>query len=263
MRLNLESRLAQRVLWRVASRVYRHEDDIYAVGRTVRWSDWITPRHTIRVDVTSRNSPLRSLNFAGLRIKDAVCDDLREATGERPERDVTDALKVLGYEADPATTIVREWGRFAGWLKFKGPKKIGQIIITEKLPVAASVSSPVSRAVAAMWGAFDVVNAIEGVLKTAAEWPRGNAEYEKSVQAHLDANASLKSYEAAFLASKQIADNFTSKGKTTARALGRALTAADVMFEMNNGAPVNSLILVSFFSKVCGTSVTGEVANVP
>lgn len=87
LRLNLESRLAQRVLWRVASRVYRHEDDIYALGRQVNWSDWITPRHTLRVDVTSRRSHLRSLNFAGLRIKDAVCDDLRERTGERPSVD--------------------------------------------------------------------------------------------------------------------------------------------------------------------------------
>jgi putative N6-adenine-specific DNA methylase len=87
MRLNLESRLAQRVLWRVASRVYRNEDDIYHLGRNVNWSDWITPRHTIRVDVTSRRSHLQSLNFAGLRIKDAVCDDLRERTGERPSVD--------------------------------------------------------------------------------------------------------------------------------------------------------------------------------
>ena len=87
LRLNLESRLAQRVLWRVGSRVYRHEDDIYALGRQVNWSDWITPRHTLRVDVTSRRSHLRSLNFAGLRIKDAVCDDLRERTGERPSVD--------------------------------------------------------------------------------------------------------------------------------------------------------------------------------
>ena len=87
MRLNLESRLAQRVLWRVATRVYRNEDDIYQLARTVNWSDWITPRNTIRVDVTSRRSHLQSLNFAGLRIKDAVCDDLRDRTGERPDVD--------------------------------------------------------------------------------------------------------------------------------------------------------------------------------
>ena len=87
MRLNLESRLAQRVLWRVATRVYRHADDIYVLARHVDWSEWITPQHTLRVDVVSRRSHLQSLNFVGLRVKDAVCDDLRERTGERPSVD--------------------------------------------------------------------------------------------------------------------------------------------------------------------------------
>lgn len=87
MRLNLESRLAQRVLWRVAESHYQHEDDLYRLGRLVDWAQWITPRHTLRVDVAARRSPLRSLQFAGLRIKDAICDHLRERTGERPSVD--------------------------------------------------------------------------------------------------------------------------------------------------------------------------------
>lgn len=86
-KLNLESRLAQRVLWRVGQRIYRDEEDLYALGTSIDWTDWINPSHTLRVDVTSRRSPLRSLNFAALRIKDAVCDVLRDATGERPSVD--------------------------------------------------------------------------------------------------------------------------------------------------------------------------------
>src|SRR5205814_7250169 len=74
MRLNLESRLAQRVLWLVAEGPYAHEHDLYDLARSVRWGDWITPRQTLRVDSTAQRSPLRSLNFANLRIKDAVCD---------------------------------------------------------------------------------------------------------------------------------------------------------------------------------------------
>jgi putative N6-adenine-specific DNA methylase len=90
MRLNLESRLAQRVLWRVAQAHYRGEDDLYALARSVRWGDWITPRQTLRVDTTSRNAPLKSLNFAALRIKDAVCDTMRESAGARPDVDTRD-----------------------------------------------------------------------------------------------------------------------------------------------------------------------------
>lgn len=90
MRLNLESRLAQRVLWRVAEAPYRSEDDLYALARGVHWPDWISPRQTLRVDTTARRAPLRSLNFATLRIKDAVCDAMRERAGARPSVDTRD-----------------------------------------------------------------------------------------------------------------------------------------------------------------------------
>jgi putative N6-adenine-specific DNA methylase len=90
MRLNLESRLAQRVLWPLAQGPYRDERDLYALARSVDWQRWITPQGTLRVDTTAQRSPLTSLNFAALRIKDAVCDALREATGERPGVDTRD-----------------------------------------------------------------------------------------------------------------------------------------------------------------------------
>src|SRR5678816_4520477 len=87
MLLNLESRLAQRVLIEVGEGGYRGEDDLYALARGIDWGDWIGPRQTLRVDTTAQRSPLKSLNFAALRIKDAVCDALREASGERPSVD--------------------------------------------------------------------------------------------------------------------------------------------------------------------------------
>ena len=87
MQLNLESRLAQRVLWPLAAGPYRDEQDLYALARGVDWTAWIRPEQTLKVDVSARRSPLRSLNFAALRIKDAVCDALRECTGARPSVD--------------------------------------------------------------------------------------------------------------------------------------------------------------------------------
>ena len=87
MLLNLESRLAQRVLIEVAEGPYRDENDLYALARGVAWSDWITPRQTLRVDTTAQRSPLKSLNFAALRVKDAVCDRMRDEHGERPNVD--------------------------------------------------------------------------------------------------------------------------------------------------------------------------------
>ncbi len=113
MRLNLESRLAQRVLWRLAEARYRGEDDLYALARGVRWHDWITPKQTLRVDTTARSAPLRSLNFASLRVKDAVCDAMRDAAGARPDVDTRnpDQALVLHLDGDQATLYVDTSGR--------------------------------------------------------------------------------------------------------------------------------------------------------
>lgn len=105
MRLNLESRLAQRVLWPLAHAPYASEHDLYDLARSVRWVDWITPRQTLRVDTSATRSPLQSLNFASLRIKDAVCDSLREAVGDRPSVDTRhpDLAIVLHLSAEHAS----------------------------------------------------------------------------------------------------------------------------------------------------------------
>ncbi|MDR2014985.1 MAG: THUMP domain-containing protein [Azoarcus sp.] len=86
-RANLESRLASRVLWRVGSGRYRGEADIYKLARSLTWTKWFTQDETIRVFVTARQSPLKSLEFITLRIKDAVCDHFRVACGSRPSVD--------------------------------------------------------------------------------------------------------------------------------------------------------------------------------
>ncbi len=87
MQLNLESRLAQRVLWPLIDGPYRDEHDLYDLARRVPWTDWISNEQTLRVDVSAMRSPLQSINFAALRIKDAVCDVMRDATGARPSVD--------------------------------------------------------------------------------------------------------------------------------------------------------------------------------
>jgi putative N6-adenine-specific DNA methylase len=133
MRLNLESRLAQRVLWPLAHGPYRNEVDLYDLTRSVDWTQWITPRQTLRVDTTAQRSPLRSLNFASLRVKDAVCDALREASGERPSVDTRAPDLPLALHLSPTHATLyadtsgealfkRGW-RDAGALKGEAPLK--------------------------------------------------------------------------------------------------------------------------------------------
>ena len=88
LRLNLMSRLAQRVLIELAHAPYRDEHELYRLASDVAWEQWFSPRQSFRVDVTAQASPLKSLNFATLRIKDAVADRFRQqAGGVRPSID--------------------------------------------------------------------------------------------------------------------------------------------------------------------------------
>jgi putative N6-adenine-specific DNA methylase len=84
---NLHSRLASRVLWRLTGGSYRNESDLYEMARAVAWETHFKPSQTLRVDVTATRSPLRSLQFATLKIKDAVVDRMRELCGDRPSID--------------------------------------------------------------------------------------------------------------------------------------------------------------------------------
>jgi len=86
-RANLWSRLASRVLWRVAQFEYAGEDDIYAAARAVNWFDLFDVTRTLRVYVTAQKSPVKSLEFVTLRVKDAVCDRFRDDVGRRPDVD--------------------------------------------------------------------------------------------------------------------------------------------------------------------------------
>ena len=83
-RVNLESRIASRVLWRVFHGPYRDEQGIYHVARGLGWPEWFTPRRTIKVSVSARECRLKSLDFVTLRIKDGICDRFRADTKARP-----------------------------------------------------------------------------------------------------------------------------------------------------------------------------------
>lgn len=104
--VNLHSRIASRVLMRVAARGYRHEDDIYTLARGVRWEQWFSPDESLRVDITSHKSPLRSLNFTALRVKDGVCDAMRERLGARPSVDtVSPDVRIYAHLTEHDCTL--------------------------------------------------------------------------------------------------------------------------------------------------------------
>lgn len=86
-RVNLWSRVASRVLWRLAEQSYRSEEDIYRAALALPWPSFFNVEQTFRVKVSAIKCPLRSLDFVTLKIKDAICDKFRKAGGERPSID--------------------------------------------------------------------------------------------------------------------------------------------------------------------------------
>ncbi|MFZ6752552.1 THUMP domain-containing class I SAM-dependent RNA methyltransferase [Undibacterium sp. Dicai25W] len=97
-RINLHSRIASRVLMRMAQSSYVNENDIYDLVLEQPWEDWFGYHHTIRVDVTAVKSPLKSLEFTTLKIKDAICDRFRDQFTQRPSVNTkTPDMRIVGF----------------------------------------------------------------------------------------------------------------------------------------------------------------------
>src|SRR3989344_1987983 len=100
-RANLESRFATRILWRVGKGRYTSEEDIYKAAYALPWHDWFAVGRNFMVKVTASKSPLKSLEFVTLRIKDAGCDRFRTEVGSRPYIDTkTPDVRVHAYLTD-------------------------------------------------------------------------------------------------------------------------------------------------------------------
>ena len=95
---SLHSRIATRVLMQVGRGKYATEDDLYQAAYKLNWPNWFDVKHDFMVKVTGVKCPLKSLEFATLRIKDAVCDKFRQAVGSRPYIDTkTPAVRIHAY----------------------------------------------------------------------------------------------------------------------------------------------------------------------
>jgi 23S rRNA (guanine2445-N2)-methyltransferase / 23S rRNA (guanine2069-N7)-methyltransferase len=87
LRACLELRCAMRVLEPVGEFPAEDGDALYAGARTLAWESLLTPGQTFAVSASGKTPQLNHTHFVALRIKDAVCDVLREERGERPDVD--------------------------------------------------------------------------------------------------------------------------------------------------------------------------------
>ena len=88
MRLCLELRTAQRVLLPLHRYEATDADALYEGAREIAWEDHLTLASTFAISATSRAAPpLANGVFLAQKVKDAVCDRMRERLGARPDVD--------------------------------------------------------------------------------------------------------------------------------------------------------------------------------
>ncbi len=87
-RVCLWSRLASRVLLRIAQFNADTVEALYSGVHAIDWSEHLTPAQTFAVDFTAVQSNFTHAQYAALKAKDAIVDRLREQFGSRPSVDV-------------------------------------------------------------------------------------------------------------------------------------------------------------------------------
>lgn len=116
------SRLASRILWPLTDFDCADEHALYAGAMSVDWAAHVAPGATIAVDAHVGGSGITHAQYAAQRVKDAVVDTLRAATGARPDVDlehpdvrinlvVRKARAILSIDLSGAPMHRRGWRR--------------------------------------------------------------------------------------------------------------------------------------------------------
>jgi putative N6-adenine-specific DNA methylase len=85
---NLWLRTAIRVLCPILEATVTSPEELYEAVRTIDWTEYLTPDHTLAVDCNVRDSRITHSKYAALKTKDAICDQFLERCGRRPSVDV-------------------------------------------------------------------------------------------------------------------------------------------------------------------------------
>jgi putative N6-adenine-specific DNA methylase len=106
MRANLESRVASRILLRLAQGPYRDERDINALAMQVDWPRHFDVTRSIKVKTDGVGARVKSLDFVSLTVKDAVCDRFRQVALGRPNVDTRNPdIRIHVFVAPDRATI--------------------------------------------------------------------------------------------------------------------------------------------------------------
>lgn len=86
-RINYCSRLASRVLLPLKHFRCYDAKSLYQAALSIDWLKYIPRKATIAIDANVQHPQLRNSLFAAQVVKDAICDQMRDRTGDRPSID--------------------------------------------------------------------------------------------------------------------------------------------------------------------------------
>ena len=129
---------AQRVLVQLSCQPYHSDQEIYDNAAEVAWEIWFTPKQSFKIEITAQHSPLKSLNFAALKIKDAVADRFRNKSGVRPDVDTRwpDSRIYAHLTTDELTLYIDTSGEplfTRGWRADKGDAPLKETLAAAML----------------------------------------------------------------------------------------------------------------------------------
>ncbi len=90
MHLCLWSRLATRILQQIHQVAVDEHSDVYELASEVHWADFMELSQSLAVECVGKHPTIDNTQFGGMRVKDAIVDQFRTATGERPNVDRLD-----------------------------------------------------------------------------------------------------------------------------------------------------------------------------
>jgi len=109
---NLWLRTAIRVLQPILEATVGSPDELYEAVRSIDWTQYLTPEHTLAVDCNVRDSRITHSKYAALRTKDAICDQFLDRCGRRPSVNVEEPMVGLNLHIhrDQATLSLESSG---------------------------------------------------------------------------------------------------------------------------------------------------------
>lgn len=105
-RINLHSRLINRILAPLKTFDCHSDKYLYQVGKQIHWEDFLNPEQTLVISANVTQSNINHSKFAALRLKDAIVDYFRERDDKRPSIDRRNADLWLNVHIEKNVAII-------------------------------------------------------------------------------------------------------------------------------------------------------------